>query len=95
MVIGLARPARSRGVEPARDRGKCSSSTGVAGAHRVARLGDDHDADRRIDRILDAIAAGAERHRRAADELGVDRGDEAVAVARRSTCRSATCGSRA
>ena len=45
---------------------------GVAGAHLVAGLREDHDADRGIDRILDPVAAGAERDRRAADQLGVE-----------------------
>src|SRR5438477_644355 len=44
----------------------------VARAHLVARLGQDDDADRRIDAVVDAVAAGAERDRRAADGLRVE-----------------------
>src|SRR5260370_1227297 len=41
----------------------------VAGANFVSRLGKQEDADGRIDRVLCAVAAGAEREGRAADQI--------------------------
>ena len=48
---------------------------GVALRQLIARLGHHHDPDGVIDRIFDAIAAGAEHHRRAADQFRIERRD--------------------
>src|SRR5258706_9349056 len=44
----------------------------IAGAYFLAGLHENHDADRRIHGILDAIAAGSEQDRGLADAFGVE-----------------------
>src|SRR5262249_15015580 len=51
----------------------------LAAADGAARFDAHHDADREIDRILDAIAARAERHRRPAHQPGVELHQETIA----------------
>src|SRR5262252_4975618 len=66
---------RHRGVE-ARALTIVQFEERIAGAHGVPWLGENHDAHGRIDGVLDAIAAGAERNRRAADEHRIEPGDD-------------------
>ena len=44
----------------------------IAGADPIAGVRLHDDANRRIDVVVDLVAAGAEDDRRAADELGID-----------------------
>ena len=88
--LGQARAPR-RAV---RDRGSAVRAPASPARTSSPGLAHDHDADGRIDRILDPIAAGAERDRRAADQLGVDARSRSRRASAVTTCRSATCGSR-
>ena len=53
---------------------------GIASGHAVADSGDHRDSNGRVHGILHSIAAGAERHRRAAYQFRVEPRDVAGAI---------------
>jgi hypothetical protein len=54
----------------------------IARPKLVPRRGDDHDPDGGVHRLVDAISTSPESHRGAADELGIEAGQETGPIRR-------------
>ena len=83
-VIAAGDPRRCtpRASVARRERAPAPSSCPASSA--VADLGPEHDTDRRVDRVALLPAARPEIAARASERLGVDRGEAALALGRRS-----------